>query len=70
MPWLDPELVVQMLNLDLEAKPVAQLARVFHIEIEEQIVNEVQKLLAAGFIKPIQHPRWMSNIVPVKKKNV
>ena len=70
MPWLDPELVVHMLNLDLEAKPVAQLARVFHIEIEEQIVNEVQKLLAAGFIKPIQHPRWMSNIVPVKKKNV
>ena len=70
MPWLDPELVVHMLNLDLEAKSVAQLARVFHIEIEEQIVNEVQKLLAAGFIKPIQHPRWMSNIVPVKKKNV
>lgn len=21
------------------------------------------------FIKPIQHPRWLSNIVPVKKKN-
>ena len=29
----------------------------------------MQKLLAAGFIKPIQHPRWLSNIVPVKKKN-
>jgi hypothetical protein len=29
----------------------------------------VKKLLAAGFIKPIQHPRWLSNIVPVKKKN-
>ena len=70
MPWLDPELVVYMLNLDLKAKSVAQLARVFHIEIEEQIVKEVQKLLAAGFIKPIQHPRWFSNIVPVKKKNV
>ena len=26
-------------------------------------------MLAAGFIKPIQHPRWLSNIVPVKKKN-
>jgi hypothetical protein len=26
-------------------------------------------LLAAGFIKPIQHPRWLSNIVLVKKKN-
>jgi hypothetical protein len=26
-------------------------------------------LLAASFIKPIQHPRWLSNIVPIKKKN-
>uniref|UniRef100_A0A2N9ERP7 Integrase catalytic domain-containing protein n=1 Tax=Fagus sylvatica TaxID=28930 RepID=A0A2N9ERP7_FAGSY len=31
--------------------------------------KKVKKLLAAGFIKPIQHPRWLSNIVPVKKKN-
>ena len=58
-----------MLNVDAEAKPVAQPAKVFHTEIEEQIVREVQKLLAAGFIKPIQHPRWLSNIVLVKKKN-
>ena len=26
-------------------------------------------MLAAGFIKPIEHSRWLSNIVPVKKKN-
>ena len=26
-------------------------------------------MLAAGFIKPIQHPRWLSNITLVKKKN-
>ena len=26
-------------------------------------------MLAAGFIKPIQHPRCLSNIVLVKKKN-
>ena len=25
--------------------------------------------MAVGFIKPIQQPRWLSNIVPVKKKN-
>ena len=47
---------------------MAQPARIFHTEIEGQIVKEVQ-LLAAGFIKPIQHPRWLSNIVPIKKKN-
>ena len=57
MPGLDPGLVALMLNMDWEAKPMAQLARIFHIEIEGKIVREVQKLLAAGFIKPIQHPR-------------
>jgi len=25
--------------------------------------------LSVGFIKPIQHPHWLSNIVLVKKKN-
>ena len=48
---------------------MAQPAKVFHIEIEGQIIKEVWKLLAAGFIKPIQHPQWLSNIVPMKKKN-
>ena len=53
MSRLDPRLVEHTLNVDPEAKPMAQPARVFHIEIEGQIVKEVQKLLATGFIKPI-----------------
>ena len=52
---LDSGLVAHMLNVDLEAKLVAQPARIFHTEIKGQIVREVQKLLAVGFIKPIQH---------------
>ena len=69
MPGLDPRLIAHTLNVDLQAKPVAHPARIFHTEKEGQIVKEVQKLLAAGFNKPIQHPRWLSNIVSVKKKN-
>ena len=41
MPGLDPGLVVHMLNMDPEAKPKAQPARIFHTEIEGQIVKEV-----------------------------
>ena len=41
MPRLDPGLVVHMLNVDLEGKPVAQPARIFHTEMEGQIVKEV-----------------------------
>ena len=53
MLGLDLGLVVHTLNVDPEAKPVARPARIFHIKIEGQIVKEVQKLLALGFIKPI-----------------
>ncbi|CAL2264116.1 unnamed protein product [Prunus armeniaca] len=42
--------------------------RNFHPKIEKQIKVEIEKLLAAGFIKPIKHPTWLANIVPVKKK--
>ena len=52
---LELGLVVHTLNVDLEPRPVAQLARVFHTEIEGQLVKEVQQLLVVGFIKPIQH---------------
>ena len=69
MSGLDPRLVVHSLNVNLRTKPVIQPTRVFHTEIEAQITQEVKKLLAAGFIKPIQHPKWLSNIVSVKKKN-
>ena len=69
MSGLDPGLVAHTLNIDPEVKSVARPARIFHTEIEGQIVKIVQKLLAAGFIKPIQHSRWLSNIAPAKKKN-
>ena len=68
MPGLDLGLVVHGLNVDPGVKPVIQPARVFHTDVETQI-TQVKKLLAAGFIKPIQHPKWLSNVVPVKKKN-
>ena len=29
----------------------------------------MQKLLVAGFVRPIEHLKWLSNIVLVKKKN-
>jgi ribonuclease HI len=69
MPGIDPRLVAHSLNVEPDTRPVVQPMRTFHTEVEAQITQEVKKLLAAGFIKPIQHPQWLSNIVPVKKKN-
>ena len=67
MLGMDPGLVVHSLNVDPGVKPVVQPAKVFHIDLEAQITQEVKKLLVGGFIKPIQHPKWLSNVVPVKK---
>jgi ribonuclease HI len=69
MPGIDLKLVAHSLNVEPGTRPVVQPMRTFHPEVEAQITQEVKKLLSAGFIKPIQHPRWLSNIVPVKKKN-
>uniref|UniRef100_A0A2N9J8Z5 RNA-directed DNA polymerase n=1 Tax=Fagus sylvatica TaxID=28930 RepID=A0A2N9J8Z5_FAGSY len=69
MPGIDSKLVAHSLNVESGTRPVVQSMRTFHPEVEAQITQEVKKLLSAGFIKPIQHPRWLSNIVPVKKKN-
>uniref|UniRef100_A0A2N9G772 Integrase catalytic domain-containing protein n=1 Tax=Fagus sylvatica TaxID=28930 RepID=A0A2N9G772_FAGSY len=69
MPGIDPKLVAHSLNVEPGTRPVVQPMRTFHPEVEAQITQEVKKLLSAGFIKPIQHPRWLSNIVPMKKKN-
>ena len=69
MLGLDPNLVAHALNVEPGVKPVIQPIRTFHPDIKAQIIKEIQKLLAAGFIRPIEHLNWLSNIVLVKKKN-
>ena len=69
MPGLDPRMVAHAFNIEPEVKLVVQPRKIFHPNIEVQIVQEVKKLLAEGFIKPIKHSQWLLNIVPVKKMN-
>ncbi|KAL6199549.1 hypothetical protein ACLB2K_029333 [Fragaria x ananassa] len=69
MPRLNLSLVCHTLNVEPGAKPVVQARRNYHKEDEVQIKQEIEKLLACGFIKSVKHPTWLANIVPVKKKN-
>ena len=70
MPGLDPRMVAHAFNIEPGVKLVLQQRKIFHPNVEVQIVQEVKKLLAERFIKPIKHPQWLSNIVLVKKMNV
>jgi hypothetical protein len=38
-------------------------------ERRKALGDELARLLAAGFIREVQHPEWLTNLVPVKKKN-
>jgi len=35
----------------------------------EAIELEVKKLIDSGFIREVQHPHWVANIIPIPKKN-
>lgn len=56
MQCLDPKMVAHALNIEPGVKLVVQPRKIFHPNVEVQIVQEVKKLLAEGFIKPIIHP--------------
>ncbi|XP_056688741.1 uncharacterized protein [Spinacia oleracea] len=69
MPDIDPEIMVHRLNADRNVRPVRQKKRNFSTEKMTAIQEEVDKLLAAGFIEPCDYPEWLANVVMVKKSS-
>ena len=43
--------------------------RKIHPNLENHIKSELNKLLKSKIIFPIRHSRWVSNLVPFRKKN-
>lgn len=66
---LDPKLVVHNLELKPNVKLVKQKLRRMHPTIAIMVKEELQNLLEAKFIQPIDYSKWISNMVPVKKTN-
>ena len=69
MPGISTKIIQHKLNVDLEKKPVQQKRRVFALEQNQAITDEVNKLLAADFIREVYYPNWLVNAVLVKKAN-
>jgi hypothetical protein len=69
MPGIDPSVIVHKLNVELNRRPVKQRRRTFAAKRNQAIVEEVEKLLKAGFIREVDYPEWLSNVVLVKKSN-
>ena len=69
MPSIPREVAEHALDVRAGSRPVKQRLRRFDEEKHRAIGEEVQKLLAAGFIKEVSHPEWLANPVLVRKKN-
>lgn len=67
MPGIDPSIIEHRLNVDLNSMPVKQRRRTFAPERNRAIADEVRKLLEAGFIREVDYPKWLANVVLVKK---
>lgn len=52
-----------------EERPIQQKLRKIHPNLESQIKSESNKLLKAKIIFHVRHSRWVSILVPIRKKN-
>ena len=68
MPGIDPSIVVHEIPTYPALKPVRQRLRPVHPRKVFAIKAKVEKLLKSGFIYLIPLIEWVSNIVPVDKK--
>jgi hypothetical protein len=63
------EVTKHSLGILPHSRVVQQRLCCFDEEQRQAIGVELRKLLGAGFIKEVFHPRWLANPVLVKKKN-
>jgi hypothetical protein len=67
MPGIPREVIEHKLDINLAFKPINQKERRYIPERRETIRLEVNKLLEAGFIRPVDYSSWLANPVLVEK---
>nr|CAN67611.1 hypothetical protein VITISV_011154 [Vitis vinifera] len=68
MKGIDPSITSHKLNVLPTARPIRQKVRRFHPDRQKIIRIEIDKLLEAGFIREVDYPDWLANVVVVPKK--
>ena len=69
MLGIDRQVIEHSLNVDPTKKPIQQKRRLFALKRNKAIMEEVEKLLTAGFIREVYYLKWLANVVMVKKSN-
>ena len=69
MLGIDAEVMEHRLAVDPKHRPMKEKIRGHASERQKAIAEEVDKLLKIGFIREVNYPNWVSNVVLVKKVN-
>jgi len=69
MPGIDPDFLCHWLTMNERVKYVVHRRRKFNEDKRLVIREETQKLLVVGHVREIQYPKWLVNVVLVKKAN-
>lgn len=69
MSGIASEIIQHCLSVNPKAKGVRHKSQNFSAEKNIAILEEVNHLLSAGFIRDAHYPEWLCNVVLVKKTN-
>ena len=69
MPGLDESVSMHRLSIDPQKTPKIQKRRNFAPERQKAIDIEIEKLLEVDLICEVTYPKWVANVVLVKKSN-
>lgn len=68
MLGVHPLVASHWLNITPSLQLIRQKVRRFHLDKQNIIQSEMDKLLATRFIKEVEYPNWLANVVVVQKK--
>ena len=69
MLGIDPSVITRRLNVYPSSKLIRQKKRMFALEWDNAIKEEVQKLTTTKFIREVYYSDWLANVVMLKKAN-
>jgi hypothetical protein len=67
MSGIPKEVIEDKLGIDSVSRPIKQKEKRYTLERHETISQEVNKLLEAGFIRPVDYPSWLANSILIEK---
>ncbi|KAM1464572.1 hypothetical protein ACFXTO_044204 [Malus domestica] len=68
IPGISPDIICHRLSIDPKTKLVIQKRRSYNAEQYEAMKAEVEKLKGIDFVREVNYPTWVANVVIVKEK--